>query len=423
MHVDRPPMVPMSGPSIAPANPRALGGNTGAVGGPGAGAGSGTEANSARERQSTESLPLAKASPLKAKKSSSLKTAKSVHYNSFVRDMLDDMAALLPTFMRRQQMRGQVTEETGPRMEVPILVPGAITKVELLRDLLQNASHMTPYRWLSMAFEIFPDASDLAAALFALRGTDGLSEADTDKIDQAYQVLLATEGRQKVLSGVNAAASALQFAPRLDQSPAALRQTYRLLVMTTLTEHVMYRYLIETFGFVHRHQVIDYLEAALACDIHAADPSCTHEEFSQLWQVLYQLRLLRAADIVFLGKTQRERRRSTQTRKQQCAQRNVSSGLPLSDDERLIHILLSGLADVATLSERVVEAYDAMHAEPHRHQMSTFLQRLFNAFRMMPIELFASTTHRDKVLDTLGEPLKTLHFPGGLIGARGFIDA
>jgi len=396
---------------------------------------SGTDANSARERNQTESMPLAKASPFKAKKSSSLKTAKSVHYNSFVRDMVDDMAALLPMFMRRQQMRSQVTEETGPRMEVPILVPGAITKVELLRDLLQNASHMTPYRWLSMAFDIFPDASDLAAALFALRGTDGLSEADAEKIDQVYQVLLSTEGRQKVLAGVNAAASALHFAPRLDQSPASLRQTYRLLVMTTLTEHVMYRYLIETFGFEHRHQVIDYLEAALACDIRSGEPSCTQEEFAQLWQVLYQLRLLRAADIVFLGKTQRDRRRSVRARKQQSVRRrmqqnvqqtmqpNTSQQLPQSDDERLIHLLLSGLADASTLSDRVVEAYDAMHAAQHRQQMSAFLQRLFNAFRIMPIELFASIDHRDKVLDTLGEPLKTLHFPGGLIGARGFIDA
>jgi type III secretion protein W len=294
---------------------------------------------------------------------------------------------------------------------------------------------MTPYRWLSMAFEIFPDASDLAAALFALRGTDGLNEADAEKIDQVYQVLLATEGRQKVLAGVNAAASALHFAPRMAQSPASLRQTYRLLVMTTLTEHVMYRYLIETFGFSHRHQVIDYLEAALACDIRSTEPSCTQEEFSQLWQVLYQLRLLRAADIVFLGKTQRDRKRSVRVRKKpsarRCAQQDVqqtvpsdtSQKMPQSDDERLIHLLLSGLADASTLSDRVVEAYDAMHATQHRLPLSAFLQRLFNAFRMMPIELFATIDHRDAVLDILGEPLKTLHFPGGLIGARGYIDA
>ncbi len=375
-----------------------------------------------------------------------------VRFNSVVRDMLDDMAALLPTFQRRQQARGQITEDLGPRQDVPILLPGAIAKVELLRDLMQGARGATPERWLSMAFEIFPDPSDLAMALAELRRSDGLTPEDLEKIDLAYQALIDTEGKQKILAGVNASASALAFGDRLSLSPADLRQAYRILVMTQLREHVMYRYLIESFGFANRHDVVDYLEVAMACDLRAVNPSCSNEEFSQLWHILYQIRLLRAADLIFVGKGRRERhRRRRRSLKQRLNNRasahggndahpahdvvggdggNKSDRRRLSDDdfdereeETLVQLMMAGFDDAATIADRVAEAYKDQFGDGNRAEFTAFLQRLLIAFVTVPIDLFPSLAHRNDVIRAIGEPLKSVHFPSGLIGAKGYIDA
>lgn len=377
-----------------------------------------------------------------------------VRFNSVVRDMLDDMAALLPTFQRRQQARGQVTEDLGPRQDVPILLPGAIAKVELLRDLMQGARGATPERWLSMAFEIFPDPSDLAMALAELRRSEGLTQEDVERIDQAYQALIDTEGKQKILAGVNASQSALAFGERLSLSPAGLRQAYRILVMTRLREHVMYRYLMTSFGFSHRHDVVDYLEVAMACDLRSVNPSCSNEEFSQLWHILYQIRLLRAADLIFVGKGRRDRhgrrRRSLKRRASYLLHPHHAAGTATHDDdampgaqagstpdrhglsdetlaeredEALVGVMMAGLDDADTIADRVAQAYQDQFGEGSRAEFSGFLQRLLIAFATVPIDLFPSTAHRDKVILAIGEPLQSVHFPSGLIGAKGYIDA
>lgn len=347
-------------------------------------------------------------------------------------DMYDDMAALLSTFAYRRQARKSSTEQAVARVAVPILEPGAITKVQLLRDLLQNTRHTSPERWMSMALEIFPDASDLALALAELRRGAGLTDEDRKRVDDAYQALLESEGQQKIQAGINAAHSAKLYGERLSVSPATLRQGYRILIMTQLSAHAMYRYLIETFGFENRRHVVDFFSAALGCDVRSTDPSCTKEEFSQLWNMLYQLRLLRAAEFVFLAKGRRERRKSDDrgTRVRQAAsgregRSDASKDEERSEDEHLVSLMLAAIQDVdaESICDRVADSCRALLGKASLDEVAAFIQRVFLALSALPPELFASLEQRNAILWALGGPVELANFPRGVGGGRGVMHA
>lgn len=354
----------------------------------------------------------------------------TISYRSMLNDMYDDMAALLSTFADRRQARMTATEQIALRSALPIIEPGAITKVQMLRELLQNTRHASAERWMSMAYEIFPDASDLALALAELRRAANLTEADRKRVDDAYHALLESEGQQKIRAGINAAHSAKLYGERLNVSPGTLRQTYRILIMTQLSAHAMYEYLIETFGFENRRYVIDFFEAALACDVRSTDPSCTKQEFSQLWNMLYQLRLLRAADFVFLAKARRGHKKNSAGRKLerrasfQRGQSNANHDEG-SEDEHLILLLLAAIRDIdaTSIADCVADVCRALLGAPSLDDLAAFVQRIFLAFAAMPPDLFASLEQRNAILSALGKPLELANFPRGVIGCHGIMHA
>jgi type III secretion protein W len=160
-----------------------------------------------------------------------------------------------------------------------------------------------PVAWLlDMARQLFPDDSDLALVLRELLRRKKLETRARQRLETLLQTVVANASPKRLKAGINAALKARMFGASLVVRAALLRETYRDFLQSDAGPLGCYQDWIALYGAGHRKTVLDFIEAALLTDISAQDPSCSHAQFGDLLARLNDLKRLRSADELFVGR-------------------------------------------------------------------------------------------------------------------------
>lgn len=238
---------------------------------------------------------------------------------------------------------------------------------------------------LRQARGLFPDDSDLVLVLRELLRRRQLDEIVRKKL----QLLLKTVEEQadpKLLkAGINCALKARLFGKTLALKPGLLRASYRQFIQNDAPEIEVYSDWISSYGYKHRLIVLDFIEGALLTDIDSQDASCSNIEFGYLLGRLSQLKLLRSADLLFIG-----------------ALLSDSSIRRFNEDESswilLMLSLLQNAQDVdALLADTVGSKAVLMGHKEH----ACLLQVLYMACKSLPSSLFYEECWQEELLEAL----------------------
>ena len=154
---------------------------------------------------------------------------------------------------------------------------------------------------LAQLRSMFPDDSDLILILRALLKRRQIEETSRKRLEQVLVDVERGAVPRRVKAGINCAIKARMFGKLLQRSPALLRESYRQFLDDEQGPTAAYTDWVLHYGFEHREQILNFIEAALANDVMAQDPSCDFVEFGNLLKKLVQVRMLRSAEIIFLA--------------------------------------------------------------------------------------------------------------------------
>ena len=311
----------------------------------------------------------------------------------------DDMAELLASIVRRQAGRrsDKVDGQANDSRE-HVRDDSRAEDVEKVRGLIRASGAGWPAAF-DLARALFPDPTELALLLAALRDDASLDEEIRAEIEQALAALVEEHGQEKLSAGMNIRSVVSSFAARTGLSPESLRRAYRTLLDSGSSESITYRYLIDLFGFSRRGMALDFLELALAADMAADAPSRSREEFQPLLALLFQFRLLRSADALLLEAAGSHRRRSRR------ASRHDDVDLM---DESLVALLLAAMTDFLDARRKFEQFLLKWRTVAAEHQVADWARGVLRAMGEIPVELFPDLAYREALLTHLSDVIASL---------------
>lgn len=211
----------------------------------------------------------------------------------------DEMSAALAHLRGRRQF--ELKSDTQFDNFERVLDDDTLPKARQILSLARLADK--PVGWLlERARDLFPDASDLALVLRELLRRNKLDTHTRQRLETLLQAVVAQASPKRLNAGINAALKARMFGASMAVRAALLRETYRDFLESDEGPLDCYQDWIAQYGPGQRKTVLDFIEAALLTDISAQDPSCSHTEFSDLLARLNDLKRLRSADELFIGR-------------------------------------------------------------------------------------------------------------------------
>ncbi|WP_337883751.1 YopN/LcrE/InvE/MxiC type III secretion system gatekeeper [Chromobacterium haemolyticum] len=241
---------------------------------------------------------------------------------------------------------------------------------------------------LRQARSLFPDDSDLVLVLRELLRRRQLDEVVRKRL-QALLKQVEDQAEPKPLkAGINCALKARLFGKTLSLSPGLLRASYRQFLESEAAEVEIYADWVGSYGYQRRALVLDFIEGALLADIDSLDASCSRLEFGNLLGRLSQLKLLRSADALFVGRM--------------LGNPQVCAFNPHEADWLLF--LLSLLQQPQQLDGLLAETVGDTALLSRHSEHSSLLQALYQACKALPPQLFVD----ERWLDALQEEFRHL---------------
>lgn len=210
----------------------------------------------------------------------------------------DEMAAALRAQFRRRADVADKLENAGEHFD-RVLEDDVVPRANAVQNLAGQAGRSLAWL-LAQAREHLPDDSDLVLVLRQLLQRQHLPAATRQRLTAILQSLQAQAAPKRLKAGINCALKARLFGKSMALRPGLLRETYRSFLEQQGDALDSYEDWIALYGFAQRSPVLDFIEAALLCDIDALDPSCSRLEFGALLNLLGQLKTLRSADAGFV---------------------------------------------------------------------------------------------------------------------------
>ncbi|SUX55952.1 type III secretion system gatekeeper subunit SctW [Chromobacterium vaccinii] len=292
----------------------------------------------------------------------------------------DEMAAVLTQFRSRRdydKKRGNLADSFER-----VLDEDALPKAEAVLKVVQ--SHEVPAEELLRRVRSqFPDDSDLILVLRQLARRKQLDEVSRKRLQALLAQAEEEADPQQLKAGVNSALKAKLFGKALDLNPGLLRASYRQFLQSEAPEAAIYQDWVASYGYPQRGVVLDFIEGALLADIDSLDPSCSRLEFGNLLGRLTQLKLLRSADGLFVGKL---------------------LGNPLvrgfnSSEADWLFLLLSLLQQPQQVDELLAETVGDTALLSRHADRSSLLYALYQACKALPPRLFPDEEWMDALLD------------------------
>ncbi len=228
----------------------------------------------------------------------------------------------------------------------------------------------------------FHDDSDLFLAFRELRRRRTLGGANVDVVEKALDEMTHGGDPKRIKAGVNAALSAKVFGRRMRVDPARLRQLYRQLLDSGSCFLRIYEEWIVQFGACQRKRIIEYVSAALSCDMQSLDPSyaCV-AEFGPLITTISNVRMLSSADVLFLGKL---------LTGALCGERIT--------EECALRLMLGGLQRPFEIERLLLDALGPLLARLNPTSRSLLLQRALRGFACIPNGLYPEVEARNALI-------------------------
>ncbi|QIY81212.1 YopN/LcrE/InvE/MxiC type III secretion system gatekeeper [Chromobacterium violaceum] len=296
----------------------------------------------------------------------------------------DEMSAVMAQFRNRRDFDKKVGTLADSFERV--LDEDALPKAQRILQVAKTHG-VSAEELLRQARALFPDASDLVLVLRELLRRRQLDEIVRKRL-QALLAQVEAEAEPKPLkAGINCALKARLFGKALNLSPGLLRASYRQFLESDASEAEIYADWVASYGCQRRAAVLDFMEGALLADIDSQDASCSRLEFGHLLGRLTQLKLLRSADVQFVGRM--------------LADPLARRFNPEEADWLVLLLSLLQQADgVDTLLADTVgrEALLSRHAD-----RSALLQALFRACKTLPPRLFLDESWLPALLEALRE--------------------
>ncbi|WP_324606825.1 YopN/LcrE/InvE/MxiC type III secretion system gatekeeper [Chromobacterium haemolyticum] len=297
----------------------------------------------------------------------------------------DEMSAALTQFRNRRDYDKKLghladsfervlDEEAQPKAQqiVNVAKSHGISAEELLRQ----------------ARSLFPDDSDLVLVLRELLRRRQLDEVVRKRLQALLKQVEDQAEAKPLKAGINCALKARLFGKALSLSPGLLRASYRQFLESEAAEAEIYADWVGSYGYQRRAVVLDFIEGALLADIDSLDASCSRLEFGNLLGRLSQLKLLRSADALFVGRM--------------LSNPQVCAFNPSEADWLLF--LLSLLQQPQQLDGLLAETVGDTALLSRHSEHSTLLQALYQACKAPPPQLFVD----ERWLDALQEEFRRL---------------
>lgn len=210
----------------------------------------------------------------------------------------DEMSAAMAQFRNRRDFEKKTSNLSSSFERV--LEDEALPKAKKILQLAQIHDGSLD-NFLRHARSLFPDPSDLALVIRELLRRKDLEEVIRKKLQALLNFVEEQTDPKTLKAGINCALKARLFGKTLSLKPGLLRASYRQFIQSEAHEIDVYSDWIASFGYQRRLVVLDFIEGSLLTDINSNDASCSRMEFGQLLRRLSQLKLLRSADLLFVG--------------------------------------------------------------------------------------------------------------------------
>ncbi|AZF15576.1 MULTISPECIES: type III secretion system gatekeeper subunit SctW [Pseudomonas] len=198
---------------------------------------------------------------------------------------------------RRFESKGESLSDSFERVLEEDLLP----RVQQILSIAKSGGQSLELL-LQKARSLFADDSDLALVLSELLRRRNLDKAQRKQLEQMLETLVVQAPPKRLRAGINCALKAKLFGKAMALKPGFLRQSYREFLENEHGPVLDYENWIALYGYTQRTVVLDFIEAALLTDIDAQEPSCSKTEFGELLKKLNQLKCLRSADLLFVGR-------------------------------------------------------------------------------------------------------------------------
>lgn len=213
-------------------------------------------------------------------------------------EMADDMAAIAAQFRSRRELEKKTTATAeGLDRVLDEQVDAKVLKLQQASAVREPSMRSL----LAQARSLFPDESDLFLVLAELGRRGQLSRVQRERIGLLQQQVAHEANQRDLRGGIHCALKAKLFGTTLSVKASLLRQSYRRFLTASRDPVDHYEDWIAAYGYQARHTVLEFIQQSLACDIRASDPSCSLAEFGNLLGQMNSLRLMRSADIEFVG--------------------------------------------------------------------------------------------------------------------------
>ncbi|WMI97564.1 type III secretion system gatekeeper subunit SctW [Pseudomonas chlororaphis subsp. aurantiaca] len=210
----------------------------------------------------------------------------------------DEMAASLRSQFRRRGDFGSKFEGLSESFE-RVLDEDVVPKAKQVMSIAKLGDRSIEWL-LAQARGLFPDDSDLVLVLRELLRDKAMAETTRQRLETLLEQVLTQSPPKRLKAGINSALKAKMFGKALALEASLMRDTYRSFLESEGSASESYEDWVAIYGYQHRGNVLEFIEAALLTDIDAQDPSCSREEFGQLLKKLGDLKRLRSVDTVFI---------------------------------------------------------------------------------------------------------------------------
>jgi type III secretion protein W len=232
----------------------------------------------------------------------------------------------------------------------------------------------------------FHDDSDLILALRELRRRRKLDGEPVDVVERAMDEVMREGDARQIRAGINVALKAKVYGRKLRLNAVRLRQLYRRFLESDGAHVAIYEDWIKQFGMHRRKRVVEYVGAALVCDMHSLDPSCGGAvEFGPLLGTLNCVRMLTSADELFIA---------------HLLGASLENDVLVTED-RALALMLGGLQRPFEIDEVLLEHLGAIFASLDPEGSAQLLQRVLRGFAGIPIPLYGDAQERQEMLSAL----------------------
>ncbi|MGF6265259.1 type III secretion system YopN/LcrE/InvE/MxiC family regulator [Paraburkholderia youngii] len=259
---------------------------------------------------------------------------------------------------------------------------------EKLGDLVQmlRGSKVSAATLIREARGRFRDDSDLLLVFRELRRRQTLGGDNVDIVDKVLDDIVRGANQKQIKAGINVALKAKVFSNGMELDPAQLRNVYRQFLDFQDSYLVVYEDWIEQFGVRRRKRIMEYVSAALACDMQSLHPSYGRgAEFGPLIATLHNVRMLSSADELFVDKIIDDAHSSDRLVTEECA----------------LQLMLDGLKHPLEIEGVLLNALNPVIVRLDPISRSRLMQVVLRGFASLPIGLYSEVGARHALISIM----------------------